>query len=388
MQQADPRKAAEAFIEKVVVPARTGRRPDSRQQAARAKLAQEQKKLAHGELAAGGLDPKRLDKFAAERAKAGSKLAEDARNQAVKASAAAASRLKGLVPIILPLEPMQTVIDTVTFIRTFADQGRILDSNVGPSENWARYRLDSTSDAWTGTGRLSFFTLWQNPLSVAAIVIAQPNLVVNANLSCNGDWSGVAAWFGMSSVAHGKVGLRTTVWGMDSSVHPIVQQQDLAEVGVDGGFFGGDSSQGMELNLLLSTTGVFVPANAYVLIEVEVLTDWSANSDASVTLDAESGSHRIDLPQLVLTVTPAEPLPPPISLSVTVSYASTPAAVTLNWSGATTSSVDIYRNGVLVGTVQNSGNRSSPTNPGTYSFHVCEAGSTSVCSNQVTVTVT
>lgn len=387
IMQKDELRAAEAFIDKVVVPARTPRRPDLKQRSARAELAREELKLAHRELAGGGLDHKRLDKLAAERAKARGKLADDTRKQTVRASAAAAKRLKGLVPIIVPLEPMQTIIDTVTFIRTYADQGSLLEWNVAPSENWARYQLKSTSDAWNGTGRLSFFALWQNQLPVAVNIIAQPNLVINANLSCTGDWSGVASWFGMSSVAHAKVHLQTTVWGMDSSVSSIVLQQDVAEVGVDGGFFGGDNSQSIEFNQLLSATGVVVPKQSFVLIEVEVLTDWSANTDASVTLDAEGGSYRIDLPQLLLTVTPTEPLPPPISLMGTVSYATSPATVTLNWSGATTATVDLYRNGALFGTLPNNGTRSTPTNPGTYTYRICEAGSTSVCSNDVTVTV-
>jgi hypothetical protein len=384
----DALKKAEAFIDKVIAPRRATASVDRQVVRARADLASKSAELARKELKASGLEPKPLDALAAERSKAGKTLADDMRRRAIDASAAAANRLKRLVPTIIPLEPMQTVIDTVTFIRTFADQGAILESNTGPSENWARYRLQSTSDVWDGTGRLSFFTLWQNQLSVAANMMAQANLVVNANFSCDGDWSGVAAWFGMSSVAHGKVGLRTTVWGMDSSVSSIVHQQDLAEIGVDGGFFGDDSSKSIEFNQLLPATGVVVPKQAYVLIEVEVLTDWSANGGASVTLDAESGSHRVDLPQLVLTVTPTEPIPPSISLSASVDYGTSPATVILTWSGATSSKVDIYRNGTLFVSAPNTGSRSSPTNPGTYVFHVCEAGSTTICSANVTVTVT
>jgi len=387
--QRDASKAAEAFIEKVVVPARRPVRANPKERVARAKLAAEELKLVHGELAAGGLDPERLDKFAQSRAKAREKLADESRKQAVKVSAAAAKRLKGLVPIVVPLEPMQTVINTVTFIRTFADQGSILESNVGPSDNWARYRVASTDDAFDGTGRLSFFTLWQNQLSVPAIVIAQACLVINAHLSCDADWSGVASWFGLSSVGRGKVGVRTTVWGMDSSISSIVQQQDVAEVSVDGGFFGDDSSTSIEFNQLLSATGTIVPRQAYVLIEVEVLTNWSiSDSGASVTLDAESGSHRVDLPQIVLTVTPTEPLPPAITLSATVSYTSSPAQVTLTWSGATASNVDIYRNGVFLRTTTNDGAALVGANPGTYVFRVCNSGSTTECSNDVTVTVT
>jgi hypothetical protein len=218
---------------------------------------------------------------------------------------------------------------------------------------------------------------------------AQANLSINAYLTCNADWSGVASWFGLASVAGAKVHVQTVVWGMDSSVSSIVQQQDVIAAGVDGGFFGGDDNKSIEFAQLLPATGVVVPANAFVLIEVEVLTDWSANGDgASVNLDAESGSHRVDLPSLLLTVTPTGPLPPPISLMVTVGYTTSPATVTLNWSGATTSKVDVYRNGVFLSSIVNTGSKTTAANPGTYTFYICEAGSTSVCSNQVTITVT
>jgi hypothetical protein len=191
----------------------------------------------------------------------------------------------------------------------------------------------------------------------------------------------------MSSVASGKVRLQTTVWGMDSSVSSIVQQQDLAEIGVDGGFFGGDDSQSIEFSALLPATGVVVPAGAYSLIEVEVLTDWSANGGASVTLDAESGSHRVDLPQLLLTVNPTEPLPPPITVTASVSYSTSPATVTIEWTNATTTQVDIFENGALLRTTANDGLATVGRGPGTYAYHVCNAGS-SFCSTDVSVTVT
>lgn len=383
----DARKKAEAFIEKVIVPRRAAASPDPKTNRARAELDRKDLELARGELTASGLNPKRLDKLAGERSKARQKLAEDARRRAVLASAAAAKRLKDLAPVIVPIEPLDTVIDTVTFIRSFAGQGAVIESNVGPGDNWARYRLNSNSDEWDGTGRLSFFTLWQNQLLVPAILIARANLIVNANFSCDGEWSGVASWFGMSSVASGKVGLRTTVWGMDSSVSSIVQQQDLAEIGVDGGFFGDDSSRSIAFNDLLPATGVVIPPQAYSLIEVEVLTDWSANGGASVTLDAESGSHRVDLPQLVLTVTPLGPPPPPISLEVSVSYATSPATVILAWSGATSARIDIYHNGTNLGNLANIGTYSRQFPSGLHVFRVCETGSTTVCSANVTVTV-
>jgi hypothetical protein len=383
----DMRKVAEAFVDKVVAPHRERPKPDVKAARARTDLARKNADLAREQLKGGGIDHKALDALAAERSKERLKLAEATHRSAVEASAAAAKRLAGIRPVILPIEPLDIMIDTVTFIRSFADQGTVIESNTGPGDNWARYRDHGSDDEWTGTGRLSFFTLWQNDQPVPAVVVARANLVVNAHFSCDADWSGVASWFGMSSVAHAKVGLRTTVWGMDSSVSSIVQQQDIAEIGVDGGFFGDDSSQSIEFNELLPASGVVVPAQAYSLIEVEVLTDWSVNTGASVTLDAESGSHRVDLPQLVLTVTPTEPPPAPISLAASVSYATSPAKITFVWTGATGPQVDLYQNGVLITTTANDGTATLSRAAGTYKYRICDAGSI-VCSADVTVTVT
>ena len=59
----------------------------------------------------------------------------------------------------------------------------------------------------------------------------------------------------------------------------------------------------------------------------------------------------------------------------------------LNWSGATSSDVDIYRDGVVRATVPNTGAYTDSIGVkgrGTYTYKVCEAG-TSTCSNEVTV---
>jgi hypothetical protein len=61
--------------------------------------------------------------------------------------------------------------------------------------------------------------------------------------------------------------------------------------------------------------------------------------------------------------------------------------VDLSWAGAISSSIDVYRNGVLLLTVPNSGFYTDHPNGrghATYIYKVCEAG-TGNCSNQVTV---
>jgi len=62
--------------------------------------------------------------------------------------------------------------------------------------------------------------------------------------------------------------------------------------------------------------------------------------------------------------------------------------VRLTWSGATSSSIDVYRDGILVATVPNTGadtDSTGDTGRARYTYGVCEAG-TSACSNNARVT--
>ena len=86
---------------------------------------------------------------------------------------------------------------------------------------------------------------------------------------------------------------------------------------------------------------------------------------------------------------PPPPPPPPPSITVTVSTSRTKTArlVELRWTGATSSSIDIYRGSSRIATVLNSGrytDRFARNATGTYTYKVCVAGSQQ-CSNQVTV---
>jgi hypothetical protein len=62
------------------------------------------------------------------------------------------------------------------------------------------------------------------------------------------------------------------------------------------------------------------------------------------------------------------------------------AKIDLAWSGSTAASIDVFRNGTRIATVSNTGaytdNLGRKT--GSYTHKVCNAGSTSVCSNETT----
>jgi PKD repeat protein len=62
--------------------------------------------------------------------------------------------------------------------------------------------------------------------------------------------------------------------------------------------------------------------------------------------------------------------------------------VTLTWTGATGTMVDTYRNGKLLNTTANDGNQTvvrTFSGAATYAFKICQAGSTTVCSNTASI---
>ena len=297
-------EAVEAFIQEAMGRASPQRRQDPETARARAEAARQDGELARGELLAAGLDLKRLDALAADRSKARRERAEQTRRRAIEASAVVAGQLAELTPVP-PAAPMNLIIDRVTFIRSFAGAGAVVDSDIGSLHSWARYRLNASADAVadSGTGRLSFFTLWRNPRTEPVVVTAGARLVVNAHLSVDAEWNGVAAWFIGGSEARATVRGRTTVWAMwDSTLKSIVHDQILADAGATGGFFGGDDSTSIAFNEFLPASGFFVPAQASILIEVELLTEWVATS-GTIHLDAESGAFKVSVPHLILTLT-------------------------------------------------------------------------------------
>ncbi len=296
---------AEAFVETVVVPriART-RREDPQTLRVRAEMGRDNSDAGLRALQDGGLDVDRLDALAADRSEARRERLRQAHQRAVAGSAEAERRLKDLAPPLPPTTPMNIIIDRVTFIRSFADEGTVYDFSINSLDSWAKYGFDASGDSVgaTGLGRLSFFTLWENPEIKPVILTAGARLAVNAYLSVDADWNGVAAWFFPDSEARATVRARTTVWGMDSSVSSIVQDTILASAYASGGFFGGDDSTTITFDEFLDTSGVYVPAQAWSLIEVSLLTEWNA-LNGEVHLDARNGSFKVSVPWLILTVT-------------------------------------------------------------------------------------
>jgi PKD repeat protein len=104
-----------------------------------------------------------------------------------------------------------------------------------------------------------------------------------------------------------------------------------------------------------------------------------------------NGSNVPSVAKIVNVGDVSAPDPPPaasIVLSVATRTDTTKQYMTLTWTGAKGTMVDVYRNGPRLTTTENDGrygNSRNFTEPATYVYQLCEAG-TSVCSNEATAT--
>jgi hypothetical protein len=120
-----------------------------------------------------------------------------------------------------------------------------------------------------------------------------------------------------------------------------------------------------------------------------------ASREFTHVMDKESGKYRFRY--RITRIADAERsivihLPPDLGLPPSITLQAMPGSgfggsVTLTWSGATSASVDIYRNGAIVVTTPNDGNHVDAAGSGTHQYRLCNQGSTGACSPQVQVVV-
>ena len=112
---------------------------------------------------------------------------------------------------------------------------------------------------------------------------------------------------------------------------------------------------------------------------------YAANGSYSVSLTVTDDGGATNTTSQVVTVSDGTQ-PPPANITLSGSRASNGRSITLNWSGATTTNVDVYVNGNFNNTTANDGTITYSVNKNTtYTFDICEEGSTTSCSNSITL---
>ena len=116
---------------------------------------------------------------------------------------------------------------------------------------------------------------------------------------------------------------------------------------------------------------------------------FGAAGDYTVTVTVTDNEGATDSASQTVSVTSGgtDPEPGTIDLSASGYKVKGRHTVDLGWSGATSTNVDIYRNGSVIATTANDGSYTDSTNNrggASYTYEVCEAGTTT-CSNSVQV---
>jgi len=113
--------------------------------------------------------------------------------------------------------------------------------------------------------------------------------------------------------------------------------------------------------------------------------------DATVPVIGGAGryefTYRITRLPNALNIPEIGPAVEVLRITLSATAASNPSRAVLTWSGATTATVDIYRNGVKFVSTANDGAYDDTRPPGTYQYRVCDLGSSTFCSDTVAVTV-
>ena len=122
-----------------------------------------------------------------------------------------------------------------------------------------------------------------------------------------------------------------------------------------------------------------------------------ASREFAHVMDQNAGKYRFryritrvaDLSRsIVIHLPPVDPTTPP-NIMLQAVEVTTPQGrrVRLTWTGATTSTVDVFRNDVKVVTTANDGDHLDATGNGTFRYRLCNLNSTTVCSPEVTIVV-
>src|SRR5439155_8692723 len=163
---------------------------------------------------------------------------------------------------------------------------------------------------------------------------------------------------------------------------------------------GGDFSGTVSASQSVGAIGLYVWSSTQMVADVQSWLDNPATNFGWLVLGNEAindTTKRFDTrestipPVLTIDYTASTPTPTPTPGPITLTALGRKVGgintVRLDWSGATSSQVDVYRNNALIVTTANDGlyvDSTGDTGRARYTYRVCEAG-TSTCSNNVRV---
>lgn len=235
-------------------------------------------------------------RVAAERAAADGQRLESLANAARVVLDDRAPEPDGVAPWVPDRQP-------VLFIRS-TPGATLRDSHIEQDANWAKWEASASGDAiaTTGSEKLSFFHLWQNPRRRTLLVDITVGLTLRGHASANADGMGFPAgllW--ADSQVDVDVSAQLSVWPLWLAHAPQpVHAVPVASSSARGGVFGDAETASISDNVYVQAVRYAVPRGAYILIEASVVADFRCYSGTAEADFASADSFRVDCPYCVV----------------------------------------------------------------------------------------
>jgi hypothetical protein len=175
-----------------------------------------------------------------------------------------------------------------------------LDWERVPFGSWAKFKLTSTE---SGTQRVSFYFLWDNPYQEYEIVNAVTYMSATGHLQAHADWSLTPQDSYVDAYAEFAGWFSSTIPPNNPPTGSGYTQADFGGVGVESEPFVGGDTEGFSVSdgCQLSQTMFFIPPRTWVVFEVALENDYHIDS-GSVEADFESGDFKVECPLVMVEV--------------------------------------------------------------------------------------
>ena len=198
----------------------------------------------------------------------------------------------GIAPEIEPSLPVE-------FIRTSAG-GRLGEQQIADGDTWAKWdaTVEGSSISTNTTEWLSFFFLWHNPRKRNLRVDITSGFSFRGHMDVHAYGNGFpASLFFDDGRVDIDVSARLTIWPLwlPNAPQPF-QSIDLATLGVSASTFSHSEAAAIAANPAMQQISYFVPRDAYLLIEVGIVADFSVYQGKGVLDLASADAFRADFP--------------------------------------------------------------------------------------------
>jgi hypothetical protein len=170
------------------------------------------------------------------------------------------------------------------------------DSQVAPSDSWAKFRVSSSGDE---SHKVSFYFLWTNPFANGVVISPFSFVIATGYIEADADR---AYWLANVSNVGAEADFYLWQWWEPSSAPILSASASLGHVSALAEYFQTDSeSESIAAGVRLDAGTFFVPRYSTALFEVAISVSFYSDSGTAVA-DFESGNFNVACPVVAFPV--------------------------------------------------------------------------------------